>query len=97
MHSAVTSAEITASAVMKTSVLRRCRGKVTCEIHLGLEITAVQRCQQVHSDLVSWSLTLARLFVHTDGRVEHEIDPALGHRLAATGCVDAGPPGGLYE
>src|ERR1700722_5982773 len=35
MHSAVTSAEITASAVMKISVLRRSRGKVTCEIHLG--------------------------------------------------------------
>jgi hypothetical protein len=34
------------------SVLRRCRGEVTCEIHLGLEITGVQRCRRVHSGLV---------------------------------------------
>src|SRR4029077_9158092 len=52
MHSAVTSAEMAASAVMKMSVLRRCRGQVTCEIHLGLEIAGIQRCWRVHSGLL---------------------------------------------
>src|SRR5271170_658554 len=54
MHSAVTIAEITASAVMKISVLRRSRGKVTCEIHLGQQpASGIKRRRRIRSAVPS--------------------------------------------
>jgi len=56
MHRAVTSAEITASAVMKMSVAGRCRFEVTVEIHLGQQLSAVPRLHiPAHAcDLWDW-------------------------------------------